>query len=80
MRSIWKDTLTAAFLGLILPGVLLNGAALYLDTMPIDPVQEETKPQQETLQLYLRNSDGGVQMQDMDNYLTGVVMAEMTAG
>lgn len=79
MRSIWKDTLTAAFLGLILPGVLLNGAALYLDTMPIDTVQEETKPQQETLKLYLRNSDGGVQMQDMDSYLTGVVMAEMPA-
>ena len=80
MRPLWNDVVTAIVLGLLLPGVLLNGAALYLDTGPVPQVQtEETRPPQAALRMYLRNSDGGVQMQNMDDYLIGVVMAEMPA-
>ncbi|MBQ7001439.1 MAG: stage II sporulation protein D [Oscillospiraceae bacterium] len=80
MRPLWKDILTAIVLGLLLPGVLLNGAALYLDTKPGSLIQaKETMPERIALRMYLRDQDGGVAMLDMDTYLVGVVMAEMPA-
>ena len=84
MRSIWKDILTALFMGMVLPGVVLNGAVMALDA-PVE-TQPQTQPVQQTLQrqrvslpVLVRHTDGTVEQMDMDDYLTGVVLAEMPA-
>lgn len=83
MRQLCKDLFTASFLGLVLPGILLNTADLMVDAKEEPPLIQETVPQTvpETVSLpmYLRNSDGSVVEMDMDTYITGVVLAEMPA-
>ncbi len=80
MKAIWKDILTAFFMGMILPGIMLNYAVLYLDRQ-IPEIGEtepqETVPQSIPLPMRLQNSQGQVQLMDMDVYLVGVVLAEM---
>ena len=41
MRSIWKDILTALFMGMVLPGMVLNVAVMALDA----PVETQTQNQ-----------------------------------
>ena len=43
MRSIWKELFTAAFLGMILPGVVLNVLVMIQDMKPEAAVQEQTQ-------------------------------------
>ena len=84
MKPLWKDVLTAIFMGMILPGVMLNFAVMVLDSQP-QTAQAQEIPQQETtpetvpLPMRLRSSDGTVEEMDMDTYLVGVVLAEMPA-
>lgn len=84
MRSLWKDILTAIFMGMILPGILLNFAVMLLDSQPQAAAAQETAPQETvpekvSLPMRLRKPDGTVKEMDMDTYLTGVVLAEMPA-
>lgn len=81
MRSIWKELFTAAFLGMILPGVVLNVLVMIQDMKPEAAVQEQPQlqPVQEQLSILVTGEDGSVQEQAMDDYLTGVVLAEMPA-
>ena len=84
MRPLWKDVLTAAFMGMILPGILLNFAVMLLDSQPQTAAARETIPQETTpetvpLPMRLRKSNGTVEDMDMDSYLVGVVCAEMPA-
>ena len=37
MKPLWKDMLTAIFMGMILPGILLNAAAVLLDSKDSAP-------------------------------------------
>ena len=81
MRPLWKDVLTALFMGLILPGLMLNFAVMYLDARPGIP--EETapvQPQPEAAQLpVLVQTAGSVEQWKLEDYLVGVVLAEMPA-
>lgn len=84
MRPLLKDMFTALFMGLILPGALLNLADFVMDVreepVPIqETVSEETEPETVSIPMYLRKSDGTTVQMDMDAYLTGVVLAEMPA-
>lgn len=79
MRPIWKDLLLAMFLGMILPGILLEGTVMLLDKPGEVPALEETAPQTVPLSMKLTAEDGGVVQMDMDDYLVGVVLAEMSA-
>lgn len=81
MRSIWKELFTAAFLGMILPGVVLNVLVMIQDMKPETAVQEQhqLQPIQEQLSILVTGEDGSVQEHAMDDYLTGVVLAEMPA-
>lgn len=83
MKQIWKDLWFAVFLGLILPGVILNAAASYTDSSPdSDSVSvpaaalSETLPEGTALPALVRAGEE-VQEEDLDAYLVGVVLGEM---
>ena len=83
MKQFWKDLWFAVFLGLILPGVILNAAASYTDSGPdSDSVSvpaaalSETMPEGTALPVLVRAGEE-VQEEDLDAYLVGVVLGEM---
>ena len=84
MKSLCKDLLAALFLGLILPGLLLNWASMPRQPVP-EPSEETEDPREmnhsgrDKLTMKLLRQDGSVSELDMDDYLTGVVLAEMPA-
>lgn len=74
----------AAFLGLVLPGVLLNGQVMLRDTQVLAketavPPTEETQSQEAPLFVTLRQPGGFVSYMNMNAYLMGVILAEMPA-
>lgn len=85
MKPIWKEMCLAALMGLVVPGVLL-GTLARLDR-PVEETEPATDAQTEETQtrenvaltMYLRQADGTVTQMDMDEYLVGVVLAEMPA-
>lgn len=89
MKPLWKDTLSAIFMGLVLPGLLLNAGAMLLstraapaavaETTAAETAAEETLPPKVSLPVLVRAADGAVTEMDMDTYLVGVVLAEMPA-
>ena len=84
MRPFWKDLLTAMFMGLILPAFVLN-ILVKLQAKPkpeISKAQEAAQDSPEAgdvLTVTLLLGDGTVKKMEMDDYLTGVVLAEMPA-
>ena len=87
MKTLCKDMLLAALLGLVLPGVILNSVVFALDRLegivPEAAAQEElvveTTFQAVPAPVLLRLPGGTVEERDMDAYLVGVVLAEMPA-
>lgn len=91
MKLFWKDALTGLFMGLVVPGMMLNFAALLLEksdavqtascgivNAPLqETVQEEGQEEGQPLGIHFLNSDGKVEAAQMDAYLVGVVLAEM---
>ena len=83
MRTLAKDILTAAVMGLVVPGIVVSIAARQTDTPPettpettaqtVQPTAQETV----RLPVLVRQEDGTVSQMDMDGYLVGVVLAEM---
>ena len=77
MKKLCTEILTAAFLGLVVPWMLLNAV-----TRPVSEVQESSAPaqNQSTIQEFLipvLMPDGSFQRMKLDTYLTNVVLAEM---
>lgn len=84
MKSLWKDIFAAIFMGMVLPGIMLNFAVMLLNRKPQTEairisIPQETLPQTTKLPMLLRKNDGSVEEMDMDLYLTSVVLAEMPA-
>ena len=80
MKAIWREILLSVVMAVILPGILLNWPVEEEET----PRETEFRPKesQQTanrvrLTMKLRHADGTVQEMDMDEYLVGVVVAEM---
>ena len=80
MKSIWREIAMAVVMGMVLPGILLN--------WPVDRQQRVEPPGQDEpgteetivrsrLEMKLRRSDGTVETMDMDEYLVGVILAEL---
>ena len=84
MKPFWKELAIALFMGVLLPGLLLNMAVALrraehpqqTEPVPQQPSQTTVKP---PLRMRLRLEDGTVTEMDMDTYLVGVVAAEMPA-
>lgn len=79
MKSIWREIIMAVIMGMILPGITLNWAV-----EREYPEPEETQfrePEQTTaqiqLEMKLRKGDGSVETMNMDEYLVGVILAEL---
>lgn len=82
MHTLRKDILTALLLGLVVPGLLLNFGTMMLEdkgeAIPETTAVQETKPETVALPVLVRMGQT-VTREDMDTYLTGVVLAEMPA-
>ena len=79
MKSLWKDILTAAFLGMILPGIVLNTGLLLHQRQHFSGEQavlQIIRPENRSVSVALR-SGGSIHEVDLENYLVGVVLAEM---
>ena len=80
MKLIWREIALSVVMAMVLPGILLNwpveGEAAPAETefRPIDPTQAVNRVR---LTMKLRHTDGSVEEMDMDEYLVGVVLAEM---
>ncbi len=75
MRSLCKDIVTALFMGMILPGVLVNGAVLTLEQ---EAAVTEIRIQKAGVPVQVRRGQTVTQM-DLEEYIIGVVLAEMPA-
>lgn len=88
MKPVWKEFLIALFMGLFLPWIVLwiavgirNAGVEPRETETQTPLTEDVEASRPVsrLQMYLRGADGDVTVMDMDDYLLGVVLAEMPA-
>ena len=82
MRSIWKDILAALIMGMVLPGLMLNYAVMGLrQEKNIRDIQitipEETVLEEVSLPVRLHSSGGTVHEGELEEYLAGVLLAEM---
>ena len=79
MKLIWREMILSVVMAMILPGVLLNWPGVEdvpeeTEFRPIDPQQSVSRVR---LTMRLRQEDGTVLEMDMDEYLVGVILAEM---
>lgn len=80
IRPLWKDILAAIWLGMVLPGIILQACVLVQRRMPES--QQDTQPEKESAARcisLLRSADGSYDALEINQYLTGVVLAEMPA-
>lgn len=80
MKRFLKDLLFAVTIGLILPAMLVS-ITLVRENVPIntETSESQTEPSPAPLTMLLRQSDGACVQMDMDEYLVGVLLAEMPA-
>ena len=86
MKQMWKEITIAAFLGLILPSILLSLAVrnpeeakqpvASLTTTAVTEWIAPTEPQNDTVKVAVLD-DGQWRTLEMEDYLVGVVLAEM---
>ncbi|MBQ3503719.1 MAG: stage II sporulation protein D [Oscillospiraceae bacterium] len=83
MKSIWKEIRTAILLGALIPAFLLWFGTVLLEIQEESAVKESTvsavqEPQ--AAQYFVPVREGGsVEIRELDDYLVGVVLAEMPA-
>lgn len=84
MKTRSKEICYAVFMGVIVPGLLLNISAIALNgnarELPItETVHIDHDANRVPIPVTLRLVDGGIEHMDMDEYLTGVLLGEMSA-
>ena len=81
MKSIWREIVLSVIMGMILPGILLNWKVEEREPTQegteFRPRETEQSVQRVRLFMKLRRADGSLTEMDMDEYLVGVVLAEM---
>ena len=78
MRPLWKDVLIALFLGMIIPGLTLNGFVWKEKKNTNEQIRSETRAQSGQKISVIQSAGSQVEMV-LDEYLTGVLLAEMPA-
>ena len=80
MKAIWREILLSVVMAMILPGILLNwpveGEAVTEETQ-FRPREPQPSANRARLTVKFRSEDGTVKEMDMDEYLAGVLVAEM---
>ena len=79
MRPLWKDILAAVWLGMLLPGIVLN-AFVWKERSrqkTQEPVQAAAVQLQQPVSVL--DPEGGRGQMELESYLTGVLLAEMPA-
>jgi len=81
MNTWTKDILSATFMGLILPGILLNFGELLLENKAAAQLPEisQTHPAAASIQMQMRTGEDAVLLRDMEDYLVEVLLAEVPA-
>ena len=81
MKQLTRDILVSAFMGFAVPGMVLNfaSAALARQTGVIPVMETAAEVKSVSLPVRVRQEDGTVEEGEMEDYLTGVVQAEMPA-
>ncbi len=85
MKTFWKEACLAIILGVVIPGVLLGAVVAILDDPPQAPQPGQTDPVPATAaasppaEIRVLMGDGQVRVMELDDYITGVVLAEMPA-
>ncbi len=78
MRPLWKDILAAVWLGILLPGIVLNAFVLKEHHRNIQqPAVQIQMTESSANTISVRNMDGTQVSMDLDTYLTGVLLAEI---
>ena len=80
MKQLWKEIGIAILMGMVLPGILLNLAVAVRD--PSEPTAPTVQPEAESAKpvtVSVLTEDGTVEEMELDDYITGVVLAEMPA-
>jgi len=81
LRPLWKDILAAIWLGILVPGIVLNAAVLAKGNLLQKADQTEVLEQTGMVpEIILRKTDGSLEPMDINTYLTGVLLAEIPAG
>jgi len=82
MKQLTKDILISLFLGMVLPWMVLQYAVSVWNQRAVQDgksVQVETRNQIVSIPVRIRDAQGVTREADMDDYLIGVVLAEMPA-
>ena len=82
MKRIWKEMGIALFMGGLVPGFLIWFGAALLEIQDNEPVEidiVQTVPLQEISHEIPVRKDNSMEIQDLETYLVGVVLAEMPA-
>ena len=82
MKYIWKDMYLAGIMGILVPGLLLNlGVMAYGESSEMQIVTEAVTiaPEPENTVTIRFGTDDRWENKDLEEYLVGVVLAEMPA-
>ena len=81
MRPLWKDILVAVWIGILVPGIALNGFVLkerHRERAQAQALQVQPVPKTEH-RIPVKDQDGTTVTMELETYLTGVLLAEMPA-
>lgn len=83
MGTLWRDMAAAFFMGMVVPYFLVSGAVYMAPQVQAEPVPTipETIPAPIStgVDILKQKTDGSMEELDMEQYLVGVVLAEMPA-
>ena len=80
MKKIWKETVTAVILTLLLPGLLLNTVRFLRSSGSAEdhvPTDADTEVSDDPVMIRVLGDDGAVTVMELESYLVGVVLGEM---
>jgi stage II sporulation protein D len=86
MRKFWKDMTASVFMGAVLPAIVFSHGAWLMPGTPAAepvsvsvPVETVCAEERKTIGINLLQTDGTVAQAELEQYLVGVVLAEMPA-
>lgn len=82
MKRFWEEVGLAIVLGMIAPAIILRLAVWNVPERSVEPTPTEMAAATEeyAMEIAVLTEDGTVSQMDLDDYLTGVVLAEMPTG